>query len=146
MADFSVELGLRYNKSEGVIYGPCGGGEIWEDPSQPTSSPGSRAPHFWMDNEQQTSIHDLFSRSDYTLLIPSASEQWHQIGKSLEFKFPLKTVVVSHPHFCKLYKIEESGCILVRPDGVIAWKGLGPQTNECRDELQKVLRRIMFTD
>jgi len=144
VADFSVELGLRYNKSEGVIYGPCGGGKIWEDPSQPTLSPGSRAPHFWTDNEQQTSIHDLFSRSDYTLLTPSASEQWSQIGKSLEHKFPLKTV--SHPHFCKLYKIEESGCVLVRPDGIIAWKGLSLQTNEGNDELQDVLKRIMFID
>lgn len=37
-------------------------------------------------------------------------------------------------------RFEESGCVLMRPDGIIAWKGLVPQTNECSEELQVVLK------
>ena len=148
--DFSVELGLRYNHSGAVKYGPTGGGEIVEDPEDPTASPGSRAPHFWMDEDDKISIHDVFSPSEYTLLMRHSSTGWYQASKALENQFPLKIAVVSHPSFCMAYKVAESGCVLVRPDGIIAWKGDGLQVDDdrsemaCRGVLRGVLTEILF--
>ena len=150
IADFSVELGLRYNHSGAVKYGPTGGGEIVEDPGDPTASPGSRAPHFWMDDNAKTSIHDIFSPSDYTLLVCHSLTGWYQAGKVLEKQFSLKVAVVSHPSFCVMYKVAESGCVLVRPDGIIAWKGdclqFGDDGSEmtCRGVLSGVLTEILY--
>ena len=145
IGDFMVELGLRYNHSGAVKYGPAGGGEIVEDPSVPTAGPGCRAPHFWMDEDANTSIHDVFLPSQYTLLVSDSSTGWYQAGKALENQFPLGTAVVSHPSFCVLYKVAESGCVLVRPDGIIGWKGDGLHSEmECRDVLCGVLTEILF--
>ena len=150
IGDFSVELGLRYNHSGAVKYGQTGGGEIVEDPSDPTASPGCRAPHFWINEDAKTSIYDVFSPSEYTLLVCHSSTGWYQAGKALENQFPLKIAIVSHPSFCVAYKVAESGCVLVRPDGIIAWKGHGLQVDgdgretECRQVLCGVLTEILF--
>jgi len=152
--DYSFELGQRYNQSQGVEYGLSQPGIIHEDPLDPVATAGSRAPHFWLDNSAETSIHDIFSITGYTLLVPKSHHlaYWMDAGDALKKEFPLKTVVVSHPRFCSLYKITHSGCVLVRPDAYIAWKaagvplGTGSQTEVCRDKLRGVLRRITFLD
>jgi hypothetical protein len=152
--DFSFELGQRYNESQGVEYGISQGGNIHEDPFDPVATAGSRAPHFWLDNTSETSIHDAFSITGYTLLVPKSQHQayWMEAGEGLKKQFPLKTLVISHPRFCSLYKITHSGCVLVRPDAYIAWKAAGvpldagSETEACRDKLRGVLRRITFLD
>lgn len=68
-ADFSIELGLRYNHSGAVKYESTEEDEIVEDPGDPIASPGFRTPHFWMNENAKTSIHDIFSSSEYTLLV-----------------------------------------------------------------------------
>lgn len=152
--DYSFELGQRYNESQAVEYGISQGGHITEDPLEPVATAGSRAPHFWLDNSSETSIHDIFSNTDYTLLVPKSHHlsYWMNAGEELKKEFPLKTVIVSHPRFCSLYKITHSGCVLVRPDAYIAWKAAGvpldtgSETEACRDKLRGVLRRILFLD
>lgn len=154
VSDYSFELGQRYNESQAVEYGMSQGGDITEDPLNPVATAGSRAPHFWLDNSSETSIHDIVSNTDYTLLVPKSHHQsyWMDVGDELKKEFPLKTVVVSHPQFCSLYKITHSGCVLVRPDAYIAWKAAGvpldrgPEIEACRDKLRGVLRRLLFLD
>jgi hypothetical protein len=154
VSDFQFELGQRYHQSQGVQYGSTGGGRIWEDPSEPTATAGSRAPHLWTDNAQQVSVHDVLSRDAFTLLVPKShhTSYWMEAGELLKKEFPLEIVTVSHPHFCSLYKITHSGCVLVRPDAYIAWKAAGVpensgrETEVCKDKLRGVLRRILFLD
>jgi putative polyketide hydroxylase len=153
VADFPFELGQRYHESQGVEYGSGGGGKIWEDPAEPTATAGSRAPHFWVDHQQKISIHDLFSITGYTLLVPKShhNSYWSEAGAVLK-EYPITTLVVSNPQFCAAYKVTHSGCVLVRPDGYIAWKAAGVPSDAlsrpevCREKLAGVLRRIMFLD
>ena len=145
ISDFWVELGLRYNHSEAIKYGPEGGGEIVEDPGEPTASPGARAPHFWLDEDAKTSIQDVFSHTEYTLLVSHSSSGWYHAGKGLENKLPIKTVLLSHPSFSVIYKVAECGCVLVRPDGVIAWKRDEDDIEKaCREVLCGVLTEILL--
>jgi hypothetical protein len=154
VTDFQFELGQRYHESEGVEVGVTGGGKIWEDPSEPTATAGSRAPHFWMDHTQQVSVHDVLSRDTFTLLVPRSHHKsfWMEAGNSLEGEFPLKVANISHPYFCSLYKITHSGCVLVRPDAYIAWKAAGitgeagRETEVCREKLKRVLQKVLFLD
>ena len=152
--DFTFELGQRYNESQGFEYGVQPPGHHHETPLEPTSAAGARAPHLWLDCSGNKSIHDMLAIDGYTLLVPKSYHHmyWLDAGNSLKKEFPLKTVVVSHPQFCSLYKITHSGCVLVRPDAYIAWKAAGipleteSETETCKNKLRGVLRRILFLD
>ena len=152
--DYAFELGQRYHQSQAVAYGANGGGKIWEDPTDPIASAGSRAPHFWTDHAQKKSIYDSLLRTEFTLLVPKShhTSYWSEAGDALKAEFPITTVIVSNARFCTLYKITHSGCVLVRPDQYIAWKAVGvphqsvKKENVCRDILRGVLRRLLFLD
>jgi len=110
-------LGYRYEGS-----GICehdGSGAPPDHPRlyYPTSRPGHRAPHVWMD--KQRSLLDLFGR-DFTLLrldpvldTKALEDAAHSCG------MPLHVVDVQHPEVIKVY---ERKLILIRPDLMVAWR------------------------
>jgi 2-polyprenyl-6-methoxyphenol hydroxylase-like FAD-dependent oxidoreductase len=115
-------LGYRYESSPVIV--PDGTPAPTESVSQytPTSRPGSRAPHAWL--EEGRSTLDLFG-SDFVLLAfgGAAAEASSITSAAHSRDVPLKTVAIDDPAIAKLY---ERRLVLVRPDGQVAWRGDAP--------------------
>lgn len=86
----------------------------------PTSRPGSRAPHVWLQDGRSTL--DLFGKS-FTLLVLANSES-SEISKITNAfarrEVPLTVVSIQDPEVLSVY---ERKLVLVRPDGHVGWRG-----------------------
>ncbi len=103
------------------------GAAAFEDPRAPTGRPGSRAAHVRLRRgRQDLSTTDLFG-AGFVLLAGAEGESWaaaaggpgqlavHRIGGS----GPLAD---TEDAFGRRYGVADAGAVLVRPDGVIAWR------------------------
>jgi 2-polyprenyl-6-methoxyphenol hydroxylase-like FAD-dependent oxidoreductase len=125
-----VELGYRYD-SPAVVSEP--GGSLFEDPKEPSASPGTRAPHLWL--EPSRSTLDLFG-TRFVLL--AASEGWCEPAEMLG----IDVHVITADGFTDLYGIGDEGASLVRPDGFVAWRTReAPDGARLRGALALVLDR-----
>jgi 2-polyprenyl-6-methoxyphenol hydroxylase-like FAD-dependent oxidoreductase len=115
-----IALGYRYDPSPIVV--PDG------TPAPPdsvttyvqTSRPGSRAPHAWLSEGRSTV--DLFGRGFILMAFDTAAAE---AGEALAAaarsrSMPLQIVRIDDPAIAKLY---ERRLVLVRPDGMVAWRG-----------------------
>ena len=118
-----VELGQRYNHSDAIAYVNGAKGSIYEDPFWPTSFPGSRAPHIWL-NSVRKSLYDNFEVDKYVLLCTGKGEAWRDAVEIYAKSLPLKYAVITGGEFLTKYKIRDNGAVLIRPDGIIGWKAL----------------------
>lgn len=86
----------------------------------PTTRPGSRAPHCWLDNGQSTL--DLFGNGFTLVSFPNAQQSTIEaIQTAFERRaVPLQVVTLRHAGAQALY---EAPLVLVRPDGHVAWRG-----------------------
>jgi len=132
-----VEIGQRYR---GAAVTPDGTPEPRhrEDPelhSQPTTWPGARLPHAWLEWEgAKISTHDLVGKGRFTLLTGIGGENWSRAAKSIgeRLGMPIKVVQVGTAKgiadpsgdWMRLREIDDFGCILVRPDAHIGWRSL----------------------
>lgn len=128
--DAVIDLGLRC-RSAAVI--PDGTAETeWEDPHSPSGEPGFRAPHvrLWRDGAEQSTI-DL-AGAGLTLLAGPDGASWTSAGQVVAGQFgvsidsyrigPGGDADDRGTGFLTAYGIEPGGAVLVRPDGVIAWR------------------------
>jgi 2-polyprenyl-6-methoxyphenol hydroxylase-like FAD-dependent oxidoreductase len=99
--DLNVELGY--------CYGPDG--PVHENPRESKGRPGTRAPHFQLDDGRSTL--DLFGRSFVLLAGPA----WNASPPS-----GVEAHVIHDPGFPEAYGITPSGSVLVRPDGFMEWR------------------------
>jgi hypothetical protein len=97
----------------------------------PTSFPGARAPHAWLN--LSTSTLDLFGEA-FVLLkfrdIPTARLE----AAATQAKMPLRTKRIDSEDAAKLY---EKALVLVRPDGHVAWRG-DAEPDNARDVIDVV--------
>jgi 2-polyprenyl-6-methoxyphenol hydroxylase-like FAD-dependent oxidoreductase len=117
-ASIGIQLGARYDgspiiASDGAVPPP-------DTPAvyQPSSIPGGRAPHFWLDAD--TSLFDRFG-AGFTLLQFDGTHDIRALERSAHSRgIPLAVVRVAAPGAREYY-----GCdlVLVRPDQHIAWRG-----------------------
>lgn len=131
-----VELGSIY-RSTGVIGDNAesyGDGEqtAVHDPRTPMVPVGARAPHLVLQrNGTSISTHDLFM-DKYVLLAASEGQRWRDAAISVAARsdFPLSAVTVG-PHgdvvaaadeFENWFGVPTTGAVIVRPDGVVAWR------------------------
>jgi 2-polyprenyl-6-methoxyphenol hydroxylase-like FAD-dependent oxidoreductase len=113
-----VQLGLRYPESPLIV--PDGTPEPPDDPEEyvPTARPGHRAPHVALADGR--SVLDLF-RGRFTLLnIAPAAD-----SGSLAAAFRRRGIPVDDEWTGVAGARELYGCaiVLVRPDGIVAWRG-----------------------
>ena len=128
--DNTVAFGYRYHSSA-LIDAPD---ELFEDPLEPTASPGSRAPNVTVDGG---SILDLFGRG-FVLL--TASRDWQEAGE----RAGLDSHRLDADRWTDVYGIGDTGASLVRPDGFVAWRGTDTATDPTaalRDVLDRILHR-----
>ena len=124
-----IGLDLGYLYTEGAL---CEDGSPLVRPDDPVSTylpstrPGARFPHFWLDGRRCTrSSHTLIDYTQLTLLlgeavdaegvVPPAGLQIRSLGAA---SIPLGHRGAVHTR-CEL---EPSGALLIRPDGHVAWR------------------------
>jgi len=147
---FSVIYGYRYH-SAAVAY------EYDDDPlfeNEPSGCPGTRAPHVWLShNGTLMSILDLYG-GNFVLLTGSAGQRWcemfAQAAGKLGLSVDLYTIGTDQPYsdsagsFQASYGISDSGAVLVRPDGFIAWHAPNAATRPGgSDDLFPVFSRLL---
>jgi hypothetical protein len=101
----------------------------------PSGRPGGRAPHAWLgksDGERISTI-DLVG-NDFVLFAGSKGEAW--LAAAAKLGLALKTVPVGpdgladvEGHWHKLYGVEPTGAVLVRPDGYVGWRSASLSTD-----------------
>jgi 2,4-dichlorophenol 6-monooxygenase len=97
---------------------------------QPTTRPGAKIPHAWLvgSDGRRVSTLDLTGKGLFTVVTGLAGTAWSDAVRRLDLPF-LRIVVTGSPEAQDLYwewqrlrEIEEAGALLVRPDGVVAWR------------------------
>ncbi len=128
-----VEMNQRY-ESSAVIPDEGAKPEEWRRDrdlqNQPTTRPGAKIPHAWLVGLDGTrmSMLDVTGKGLFTVVTGLAGTAWKDAVRRLDLPF-LRIVVTGSPEAQDLYcewqrirEIEEAGALLVRPDGVVAWR------------------------
>jgi 2-polyprenyl-6-methoxyphenol hydroxylase-like FAD-dependent oxidoreductase len=128
--DFDIEIGYLYGSPMGVH----------ADPRQTFGMPGSRAPHVWLHRQgERLSTIDLTGR--YLLLTGSSGGQWIEAARAAAAELgglEIDAYCVGRDledrtgTFEQAFGITPSGASLVRPDGFVAWRSPGAETDPAR--------------
>jgi 2-polyprenyl-6-methoxyphenol hydroxylase-like FAD-dependent oxidoreductase len=123
-----AELGYRYVDSPIIDNIPGGPEQLFRD-YRPTSWPGARLPHVWL--EDGTPIQDRIPNVGYTLLCMNGRHE----TAAFEDAFRTRSAPLSllHVQSEPARAIYERDLILVRPDMHVVWRGNSPPDNA--DEL-----------
>jgi 2-polyprenyl-6-methoxyphenol hydroxylase-like FAD-dependent oxidoreductase len=119
-----AELGYRYVDSP-IIDNIPGGPEHLFRTYQPTSWPGARLPHVWL--EDGTPIQDRIPNTAYTLLCLNGSHETAALEKA--FRARSTPFGVLHVASEAARAIYERDLILLRPDMHVVWRGNSPPDN-----------------
>lgn len=127
--DTWLELGYRYH-SEALDTEALG--SILEDPTKGISKPGSIARHVAVvleGEEGSRAVADLLGKS-FVFILGSRADGWAEAvkkftGGSLGAQIH-QLKAGTDAHFCSKYGITDSGAVLIRPDGFVAWLSSGP--------------------
>jgi len=119
-----AELGYRYVDSP-IIDSIPGGPEHLFRNYQPTSWPGARLPHVWL--EDGTPIQDRIPNTAYTLLCLNGSHETAALEKA--FRAGSVPFGVLHVASEAARAIYERDLILLRPDMHVVWRGNSPPDN-----------------
>ena len=121
---------------------------------QPTTWPGARLPHAWVYDQagKRHSTLDLTGKGRFTILTGISGERWTKaaetVGKALGLTIvvhvigPRRTWVDHHGDWATSREIEESGCVLVRPDHHVAWRAM-TLPDDPAGELMRALRSVL---
>lgn len=128
-----VEMNQRY-ESSAVIAEAGAEPEQWRRDrdlhSQPTSRPGAKIPHAWLVGPDglRVSTLDVTGKGRFSVVTGLAGTAWADAVRRLDLPF-LRMVVTGSAETQDLYcewqrvrEIDEAGALLVRPDGVVAWR------------------------
>jgi 2,4-dichlorophenol 6-monooxygenase len=153
-----VELNQRYTSAavvpDGVAPAPSS-----LDPELyylPTTCPGARLPHAWVQQQNQAiSTLDLVGHGRFTVLTGIGGEAWVAAAASVAAHFGLPVAAhligtgcaISDPYgtWAALREIADAGCLLVRPDGYIGWRAQSAPADAAAAAaaLQQVLGQIL---
>jgi 2-polyprenyl-6-methoxyphenol hydroxylase-like FAD-dependent oxidoreductase len=114
-----ITFGTRYDGSPVIVADGSAPPHDAANVYVPSASPGGRAPHLWLDDGR--SLFDAFG-FEWTLLRLGASPPRGErlVRAAAALGAALETVDVSAPDARELY---EAPLALIRPDGVVAWRG-----------------------
>jgi 2-polyprenyl-6-methoxyphenol hydroxylase-like FAD-dependent oxidoreductase len=130
VADLEVELGYVYRSRAIAAEGDDGAGHA--DPRTTHARPGSRAPHLWIERDgRRSSLLDLLGQH-FVLLTAAEGSTWRETARRAAAAHPgleLDVWGVDGPDlatedgsFAAGYGVSDCGAVLVRPDGVVAWR------------------------
>jgi 2-polyprenyl-6-methoxyphenol hydroxylase-like FAD-dependent oxidoreductase len=156
--DAAIELGLHYDSDAVLPDGPPDpSAPPLDDPRAPSGRPGSRAAHVPITRDGTVgSLLDVFGRS-FVLLAGRDGQPWQRAapaaaraGGAELAAFRVSgdgggsgDLVAAPGVFEDAYGIGPDGAVVVRPDGVIAWRSAGAVTDPAA-VLGSVLQRLLF--
>ena len=154
-----VEMNQRC-ESDAVIPDPDAGEEVFARDRQlylqATTRPGAKIPHAWLvgADGRRVSTLDLVGKGRFTVVTGTAGQAWKQAVQDLALPY-LDALVVGtgqaqdvYFNWASIREIDEAGALLVRPDGVVAWRNTRgvADANAARRELGAALSRVLAID
>ncbi|WP_290057556.1 FAD-dependent monooxygenase [Amycolatopsis solani] len=129
-----VELDQRY--VSGAVLPDGVTAESDRDPElfhRPSTEPGAKLPHAWLvgSHGRRVSTLDLVAGGRWTVLTGLTGTPWRDAAAKVgaELGLDLRAVRIGDPgtrdaygDWSRLSGIDEDGCLLVRPDGYVAWR------------------------
>jgi len=116
----------------------------------PSGHPGARAPHVWIDRQgERISTLDLVG-PEFSLIAGSKAQAWKQIavaagqsaGLALQCHLIGDELVDVEGTFKQRYGLGDTGAVLVRPDGYIAWRQV-EMSRSAGDDLARALALLL---
>lgn len=98
--------------------------------ARPTTCPGAKIPHSWLvgPDGRRTSTLDVVGKGRFTLVTGASGTAWEEAVETLDLPF-LDILRIDggdirdpYRYWAQQREIAEAGALLVRPDGVIAWR------------------------
>jgi hypothetical protein len=120
-----AEIEVGYRQRSGAVVG-VDDDALWEDPREPSGRPGFRAPHVPVDAERSTL--DLFGRG-FVVLAAGDGESWRAAARALS----VDSHRIEVEGFESAYGTGPAGAVLVRPDGLVAWRATAPHADPERE-------------
>lgn len=151
-----VELNQRYRST--AMLGEDEEAWQWdlELHHQPTTHPGAKLPHVWLVDAhgRRVSTLDLVGCGEFSLVTGLSGTAWSPAVQHCreQLRLPLRLVRIgtaeardAYGDWRRICGIDEPGCLLVRPDGYIAWRSTsGPATTEAaQQQLQHALHAVL---
>jgi len=138
----AIELGQLVRSSAVIGAGPdlpCAASPIdW------VGQPGTRAPHIWLTTSAGDTISslDLFG-TDFVLF--AGTQNWQETADKLKLRLILigRDIHFSEPDtFTAAFGISPQGAVLIRPDGIIAWRCNKVAEDGGTDELKVAFAQV----
>jgi 2,4-dichlorophenol 6-monooxygenase len=106
-----------------------------------TTLPGSRLPHVWLQRDGQAiSTLDIVGKGKFVVITGIGGECWkaaalrvaQRLGMTIKVSIvgPGRDFTDLYGDWASIRGIEESGCLLIRPDGHIAWRAQRSAANQ----------------
>ena len=116
--------------------------------------PGTRAPHARVERQgQRISTLDLFG-ADFVLLTGIEGAAWYEAARSIAPRLGIKLVAYRvgsdasadlrdpESRWQSKAGISASGALLVRPDGLVAWRAV-EQVSNAQEEIERIVRCVL---
>lgn len=110
----------------------------------PSARPGGRAPHVFFGHDgSRTSTIDIVGNG-FALLTAAGGQVWLDAAGELADKYavPLRTQSIGEAEFMQAYDLDETGAVLVRPDGYVGWRSRA-KTGDPRATLREAMAAMM---
>ncbi|WP_374665860.1 FAD-dependent monooxygenase [Ramlibacter sp.] len=149
-----LEIGVQYEHGALV---PDGTPLPQRDPTGrhyvPSTRPGARLPHAWLEREGQAiSTQDLVPRDGFVLITGQADSPWAEAAAQAAEAFGVRITVVpvtdtgavrdGKHDWRRIREIGDDGALLVRPDQIIAWRCMHAHPRP-QAELEAALRVVL---
>ena len=119
----------------------------------PSTRPGHRLPHAWVENnEQRLSTHDLVPSDGFVIITGQVDSAWEVAARQAAEKFGVRIDVVSiadnstvkdiKHEWRRIREFGDDGAVLVRPDQIAAWRAMRVQQDPA-EKLESVLRSVL---
>ena len=121
-ASLGVQLGARYDSSPIIVQDGLAPDDDLAN-YVPTSVPGGRAPHFWLDTgrEKGSSLYDHLGIGFTLLCLNNVGADVDTLQRAAEARgIPLKILHIDNSQALEMYGV---GKALIRPDQHICWRG-----------------------
>lgn len=128
------DIGYAYDQSNIINYELGGVPQQTLSSFNPQAAPGCRAPHLWLNAPDGKEISTLdISDGQFALLCGEAGARWVEAAQQLNaneaglptlnsFRVAEDGDFGTDPLFLELYGIGSGGCVIIRPDGFVAYR------------------------
>ena len=144
-----LTLGVAYTRGSFISDGePVPARDYPYHDYAPSGRPGGRAPHVWLDEDRTISILDLFGGKFVVLTQSAVSPFLLAVYRMKQCDMPIEGYALEErfggealAEWRRIYGVQQAGAVLVRPDGVIAWR-----SRDGRGDLEAALHNILNPD